>query len=64
MLLCDHCGLSFHFWCVGLEHIPVDDWFCEPCQIIMADLNINDSSVLDPIENQNLWDYLRDNDTL
>ncbi|KAI9731258.1 MAG: hypothetical protein M1818_007883 [Claussenomyces sp. TS43310] len=31
LLLCDACDAPYHTHCVGLDHIPHDDWYCMEC---------------------------------
>lgn len=31
LLICDGCSHGYHTYCVGLEDIPADDWFCPTC---------------------------------
>lgn len=31
LILCDHCPLTFHADCIGLEIIPEGDWYCPRC---------------------------------
>ncbi|KAJ3207944.1 PHD and RING finger domain-containing protein 1 [Dinochytrium kinnereticum] len=31
MLLCDACDQGYHLFCVGLDAIPIGDWFCFMC---------------------------------
>lgn len=31
LILCDHCPLTFHADCIGLEVIPEGDWYCPRC---------------------------------
>ncbi|XP_058775633.1 increased DNA methylation 1-like [Vicia villosa] len=31
IILCDRCPSSFHISCLGLDHVPEDDWFCSTC---------------------------------
>jgi PHD-finger len=28
MLLCERCNAEYHFYCVGLDKVPSEDWFC------------------------------------
>eukprot|EP01089_Gocevia_fonbrunei_P022347 TRINITY_DN901_c0_g1_i2.p1 TRINITY_DN901_c0_g1~~TRINITY_DN901_c0_g1_i2.p1 ORF type:complete len:254 (+),score=30.54 TRINITY_DN901_c0_g1_i2:49-810(+) len=32
LLLCDGCNLGYHYWEVGLHHIPTTVWLCSRCQ--------------------------------
>ncbi|XP_026422540.1 uncharacterized protein LOC113318575 [Papaver somniferum] len=32
LLLCDQCPSSFHLNCLGLEDVPVGNWFCPFCR--------------------------------
>ncbi|KAI3890947.1 hypothetical protein MKW92_030691 [Papaver armeniacum] len=32
LLLCDQCPSSFHLNCLGLEDVPVGNWFCPSCR--------------------------------
>lgn len=31
LLLCDRCDIAMHNYCVDLEDVPVEDWFCPEC---------------------------------
>ena len=31
LMLCDGCDQGYHCYCVGLESVPLDDWFCPMC---------------------------------
>ncbi|CAJ2643899.1 unnamed protein product [Trifolium pratense] len=31
IVLCDRCPSSFHLSCLGLDRVPVGDWFCPTC---------------------------------
>jgi hypothetical protein len=28
MLLCEKCSAEYHFYCIGLATVPMEDWFC------------------------------------
>ncbi|GAX83622.1 hypothetical protein CEUSTIGMA_g11046.t1 [Chlamydomonas eustigma] len=32
LLLCDGCDSGYHTYCVGLDHIPEGEWYCQVCQ--------------------------------
>ncbi|GMY17366.1 increased DNA methylation 1-like [Fagus crenata] len=37
LILCDQCPSSFHKGCLGLEDVPVGDWFCPSCRCGICD---------------------------
>jgi len=39
-MLCDFCNKGFHTFCLGLEKVPDDAWFCENCLEIMKNRDI------------------------
>lgn len=40
LMLCDFCNKGFHTFCLGLEKVPEDAWFCENCLEIMKNRDI------------------------
>ena len=58
MILCDHCGLCYHYQCANLEHIPVDNFYCFPCTEIITRMNALNDDQLDPYENRRLRSFL------
>ncbi|KAI9678927.1 MAG: hypothetical protein M1829_001912 [Trizodia sp. TS-e1964] len=32
LLLCDGCNVPAHTTCIGLDSVPIGDWFCEDCE--------------------------------
>ena len=58
ILLCDHCSRAYHLACVELTNIPLGDWKCSDCEGLVDEMNVTNSSHLDPVENRRLWDYL------
>ena len=32
LLLCDECSDGSHTYCIGLSHIPQNNWYCQNCQ--------------------------------
>mmetsp|Transcript_5207 Transcript_5207/g.10623 ORF Transcript_5207/g.10623 Transcript_5207/m.10623 type:complete len:241 (+) Transcript_5207:272-994(+) len=36
MLLCDGCDAGFHTYCLHMDRIPVDDWYCKRCRDTMS----------------------------
>ena len=50
---CDGCGVESHTYCVGLEQVPRDDWFCDNCAPQRAI-----DSVSTPRRSRRLQDYV------
>eukprot|EP00127_Corallochytrium_limacisporum_P003418 Clim_evm46s149 gene=Clim_evmTU46s149 len=34
LLLCDGCDQPYHTFCVGLNRVPYDDWYCHRCRTV------------------------------
>ena len=58
IVICDHCALAYHLECVGLDRIPMGNWYCDLCYLMLEDLNLLDSTELDPVENKALIEFL------
>ncbi|CCU81246.1 hypothetical protein/PHD and RING finger domain-containing protein [Blumeria hordei DH14] len=49
LLLCDACDANYHTYCVGLDDIPIGDWFCLEC-VNMGTYSRVDDSATDTVE--------------
>jgi hypothetical protein len=45
ILLCDGCDAQYHIFCVKLEAVPPEDWFCISCLSARGARMLHDSSV-------------------
>ena len=64
MLICDHFSKAWHQSCVGVDRIPLDNWYYELCSLMLEDLNLINSEELDPTKNFALLDFLMENKDL
>lgn len=60
LILCDGpgCNASFHTYCLNLPAVPIDDWHCPACKILMMSLNKNNVRKV-PSYGMNIIVYLR-----
>jgi hypothetical protein len=41
IIICELCGVPVHQTCYGVETIPQDEWYCNPCSILHKQINNN-----------------------
>eukprot|EP01084_Bolivina_argentea_P019393 36066_1 len=42
-LLCDGCDDCYHTYCIGLDNVPLGDWYCQTCYRVRSNLTSNSS---------------------
>ena len=40
MILCDHCQNGFHMRCMKMEELPVGTFYCNSCDLMIAESNV------------------------